>query len=83
MEERQESFTTKEAAAELGVTPSRIRQMIIDGSLPATKRGRDQFIARADLEAARARQTRPGPRVTTGTGLRRRRKTSETPRSPS
>jgi len=67
-------LTTTEAAAALDVTTGRIRQLIASGQLAATKRGRDHLIARADVEAARQRQTSPGRPVTTGAGLRRRRK---------
>lgn len=44
-------LTTSQAADFLGVTPSRIRQLIIDGRLPATKVGRDQLIRKDVLEA--------------------------------
>jgi excisionase family DNA binding protein len=43
-------LTTQEAATKLGVTAGRVRQMIIDGQLPATKMGRDNFIREADLK---------------------------------
>jgi excisionase family DNA binding protein len=43
-------LTTTEAAIKLGVTAGRVRQMIIDGQLPATKMGRDNFIREADLK---------------------------------
>ena len=53
-------YTTKEAATELGITPGRVRQMVLNGSLPAQKFGRDLMIKADDLEKARTRQTEPG-----------------------
>ena len=67
-----DALTTQEAAALLGVSTARIRQMIGTGVLAAQKHGRDHLIARADVEAARGRRTTPGRPVTTGAGLRRR-----------
>jgi excisionase family DNA binding protein len=56
-----EAFTTKEAAERLGVSAARVRQMVLDGSLPAQKFGRDLVITRGALETARRRKTSPGP----------------------
>lgn len=56
-----EAFTTKEAAESLGISAARVRQMVLDGSLPAEKFGRDLVIRRPALEAARQRKTSPGP----------------------
>ena len=56
-----EAFTTKEAAERLGISAARVRQMVLDGSLPAEKFGRDLVITRPALEAARQRKTSPGP----------------------
>ena len=44
-------LTTSQAADFLGVSSSRIRQLIIEERLPATKVGRDQLIKKGDLEA--------------------------------
>jgi excisionase family DNA binding protein len=55
------SYTTKEAAAMLRVTPGRIRQMVVDGDLKAEKFGRDLMIGAEQIEAARKRKTAPGP----------------------
>src|SRR5258708_833938 len=56
-------FTTTTAAAELGVTPGRVRAMITAGRLHATLAGRDWLIARQSLDAVRDRK--PGrPPVT-------------------
>lgn len=43
-------LTTQQAAAELGVTDSRVRQLIIDGKLPAQRFGRSHMIRRSDLK---------------------------------
>ena len=56
-----QTFTTNEAAAELGVSAARVRQMVISGMLPAEKFGRDLAISREAIEAAKQRKTSPGP----------------------
>ncbi len=56
-----ETFTTAEAAEVLGVSATRVRQMVLDGTLPAEKFGRDLVITSAALELARKRKTKPGP----------------------
>jgi excisionase family DNA binding protein len=43
-------LTTRQAAQELGVTDSRVRQLILDGKLPAQKFGRSHMIKRNDLK---------------------------------
>jgi excisionase family DNA binding protein len=45
-----ELITTKQAAAELGVSDSRVRQLIIGGELPAQRFGRSHMIKRSDLK---------------------------------
>jgi len=42
-------FTTEDAAKYLGVTPSRIRQFIIEERLESAKFGRDHMIKECDL----------------------------------
>jgi excisionase family DNA binding protein len=42
-------LTCAEAAARLGIHPSRVRHLIRDGRLPAQKWGRDWHIRVADL----------------------------------
>jgi excisionase family DNA binding protein len=42
-------LTTEEAAQALGVTPSRVRQMIRAGQLPATRFGKAHLIYKKDL----------------------------------
>ena len=56
-----ETYTTEEAAAELGVSSARVRQLILDGLLKTGRFGRAHVITRDALEAARNRQTTPGP----------------------
>jgi excisionase family DNA binding protein len=51
-------LTTAQAARELGVSPSRVRQLVLAGRLRATKLGRDLLIDPRDLDAVRDR--RPG-----------------------
>jgi len=48
-------LTTGEAAESLGVTPQRVRALILAGRLNAQKLGRDWLIAPADLESVRHR----------------------------
>jgi excisionase family DNA binding protein len=43
-------ISTKEAAERLGVSTRRVQQMIEEGSLPATKLGRDYAILEKDLK---------------------------------
>lgn len=43
-------MTTQEAAEYLGVTQSRIRQLILAGDITAVRRGRDKWVERAELE---------------------------------
>ena len=42
-------LTTNEVAEILGLTDTRIRQLILSGKLPSQKFGRDHMIAREDL----------------------------------
>ena len=56
-------LTTQEAAEKLGVTAGRVRQMIVDGQLPATKFGRDNLIQEADLKLVENRKVGRPPKV--------------------
>lgn len=56
-----QTYTTSEAAEALGVSPARVRQMVLDGTLPAEKFGRDLVITTEALEIARQRKTTRGP----------------------
>jgi excisionase family DNA binding protein len=48
--------TTKEAAERLGVTVTRVQQLIHAGRLPAEKKGRDYFIKEEDLKLVEDRK---------------------------
>lgn len=50
-------LTTKEAANELGVNGSRVRQLLLAGRLKGRKAGRDWRIHPKDLDAVRHRPT--------------------------
>ncbi len=56
-----ETLTTNEAAAALGVSPPRVRQLVKEGLLVAEKFGRDLAISAATVAEARNRKTAPGP----------------------
>jgi excisionase family DNA binding protein len=58
-------YTTKEAAKKLGVTPTRVRQLILDGTLPSEKFGRDLMITEKAIEKAKRRKKVPGPASST------------------
>jgi excisionase family DNA binding protein len=49
-------YTTSTAAAELGVTPGRVRALIAAGRLQATLAGRDWLIEPKALDAVRDRK---------------------------
>ncbi len=58
-----ELLTTSEAAKKLGVSPGRVRQLVVDGRLPVVKLGRDNLIRAADLALVKERKTgRPSKR---------------------
>ncbi|MBF0507674.1 MAG: helix-turn-helix domain-containing protein [Deltaproteobacteria bacterium] len=44
-------YTTEAAANYLDVTPSRVRQLILDGRLKSQKIGRDHFIHESELKS--------------------------------
>ena len=52
-------LTTKEAAQRLGITPTRIQQLILDNKLPAEKFGRDWMIEEEALAGVQV-YGRPG-----------------------
>ncbi|HZT34520.1 MAG TPA: helix-turn-helix domain-containing protein [Nitrososphaera sp.] len=49
-------LTTSEAAERLGVNASRIRQLVLQGRLPAQKMGRDLFVDEKDLKLVEDRK---------------------------
>ncbi len=49
----------------MGVSSARVRQMVIDKTLPATRFGRALVISADALDAARQRKTSPGPAART------------------
>ena len=57
-------FTTEDAAEYLGVTPSRVRQFILENRLKSEKLGRDHLIRESDLEefAKEGKKKRGRPR---------------------
>jgi excisionase family DNA binding protein len=57
-----ERLTTEEAAARLHVTPARVRQLVLDGLLPAEKFGRDLSIKASDLKLVEKRRKPGRPR---------------------
>lgn len=58
-------FTTESAAIYLGVTPARIRQLIIEGRLKSEKYGRDHLIQEIYLKeyVTKGRNKRGRPRI--------------------
>jgi excisionase family DNA binding protein len=61
-------YTTAEAAEELGVAASRVRQLVLDGTIAAEKHGRDLMILPEAIEQAKLRKTKPGPKKQTTDG---------------
>lgn len=54
-------YTVEEAAAQLGVSASRVRQMIADGTIKAGRFANARVITKDALEVAKGRKTTPGP----------------------
>lgn len=62
-------MTLAEVAQELGVTAASLRHQIANGSLRATKRGRDWWVTRGEVERYRRDNLgRPGRRSATRDG---------------
>ena len=57
-------YTSGSAAEYLGVTPARVRQLIMEGRLKSEKYGRDHLIQEVDLQeyttGAKKKPGRPG-----------------------
>ena len=51
-------MTLKEAADQLGVTPATLRQQIANGKLKATKRGRDWWVRKGEVDRYRRENQR-------------------------
>src|SRR6266498_3172155 len=75
MENLSDRVTTKEAARILGVTGGRVRQMILNGQLPAKRFGRALTLSRSDVESLRGQAGRPNKgrtaKLATGNKLRK------------
>lgn len=59
IDDRQELFrwlSTTDAAVELGVNNSRVRQLILEHRLPATKIGKQWLVQASDLDKVRQRK---------------------------
>lgn len=65
-------LTTQQVAERLGVTTGRVRQMIVDGQLPATKMGRDNFIKESDLKLVEHRKVGRPPKSAEGDKAKRK-----------
>ncbi len=51
-----EYLTAKQVAEKLGVSAGRVRQLVVENRLPATKFGNSLMILESDLELVRARK---------------------------
>jgi len=67
-----ETLTTKEAAEKLGVSPARVRQLVLSGQLPADKFGRDLVIKEADLKLVADRPLGRPPKNAGNKGRKKR-----------
>lgn len=68
-----ELLTTKDVAERLGVSQTRVQQLILVGRLPAEKLGRDYFIKEVDLKLVADRKPgRPPKSKANGTGEKKR-----------
>ncbi len=73
-----EALTTREVADRLGVTPARVRQLILSGQLPADKFGRDLVIKASDLALVKDRPIgRPPKSIDAGNGRATKKKGSK------
>lgn len=53
-------LTTKQTGELLGITPDRVRQLIIEGTIKAEKFGRDNFIMESEVERVRQLNRKAG-----------------------
>jgi excisionase family DNA binding protein len=56
-------INTAQAAKQLKISPTRVRVLIDEGRLPASKVGRDYIINAADLKLVRVRKTGRPPKT--------------------
>ncbi|HEX8288047.1 MAG TPA: helix-turn-helix domain-containing protein [Pyrinomonadaceae bacterium] len=56
-------LTTKEVAERLGISDTRVRQMILNKQLPAQKFGHAHMVKESDLELVRERKAGRPPKV--------------------
>ena len=56
VEQVDEMLTTVQAAKIVGLTPRRLRQLAVDGVIPATKVGRDWLMWLSDIARYQARK---------------------------
>ncbi len=61
MEKQRDWLTVAEVAAELRVSPGRVRQWITSGDLRSQKSGSTHLIHRSGIDPLRERKTNPGP----------------------
>jgi excisionase family DNA binding protein len=61
-----ELLTTQQAAERLGITDSRVRQLVLEGRLQAQKFGRSNMIRAADLKAVEGIKRGRPPKPKTG-----------------
>jgi hypothetical protein len=59
-------LTSKELAQEIGVSQTRIRQMVADGTIIGVKRAKTWFFDRAQIDAAKQRNLKSGAKIKHG-----------------
>lgn len=53
-------LTTKQVGQRLGITPDRVRQLISEGTINASKFGRDNFILEEEVKRLERMDRKPG-----------------------
>jgi excisionase family DNA binding protein len=53
-------LTTKQTADRLGISPARVRRLIIDGVIKAEKVGRDNFVSEGEVKRLESEDRKPG-----------------------
>ena len=71
-------LTTKEVAERLGVSVTRVQQLILAGRLPAEKKGRDYFIKDDDLKLVADRKPGRPRKSQTGSATKNKNKGKKT-----